>query len=521
MDDSYRSHDGSNNNEKNTYWGKAGIHFLRETPTAYADDVSTMAERVRSRTGENVPNPRDVSNTLCQESDSKTHVTELTDFMWLWGKFLENELSLIQFTKPAEICDILVLPGDVSFEKGGVIPCARSRYDKATGTGTNKPRQQLNFQTSFIDASSIYGIDLVRASALRLFDGSGRLKTSSSVHGSLLPYNHAGFKNASPSPKDDPSSYFLSGDIRVNEHAFLTALHTLFVREHNRLCLELPARFPMLVGDDEATYQMARKIVGAIIQTITYNEYLPLLLGEGAIPLYKGYRAEVNPSISHVFAVVSYRLGHSMVSSSLRLGRSKHTYPLHKACFNPRMLHHMGIDLLLEGRFNQRMKPLNTQISNDVRNYVLNYAGDGAQSFLDFAALNIQRGRDHGIPDYNTVREAYGLTRIADFSDISVDHKIQDNLEKLYQSVDNIDPWVGALAEDSIAGSQVGALNYTVLKDQFTRLRDGDRFWYENDPMLKEMKPALSKLKLSHVLRRNTNIRNVPDAVFKVKSTAS
>ena len=517
MDDRYRTQDGSYNNLKNSYWGKVGVHLLRDAPAAYADGESAMAKRVHSRTGENVPNPRDVSNAVCQKIKRQSNPSGLSDFIWLWGKFLENELSLIEYATPVEAIDISVLSGDPVFDKGGVIPCMRSSYDVSTGTGSNNPRQQINYQTAFIDASSIYGSDLVRSSALRRFDGTGRLKSTSSVHGSLLPYNHAGFSNASPSPKDDPSSFFLSGDIRVNEHVFLTALHTVFMREHNRLCLELPTRYPFLAGDDESLYQMARKIVGAIIQAITYNEYLPLLLGEGAIPAYKGYREEVEPSISNIFSVVSFRLGHGMISSKLRLGRSKHSLPLQEACFNPRLLRYTSVDLLLEGRFNQKMKLLNMQVADDARNYVLNYGGGEVHSFLDFAALNIQRGRDHGIPDYNSVREAFGLTRIADFSDISSNHNMQDSLEKLYQSVDNIDPWVGALAEDPIAGSQVGALNYTVLRDQFTRVRDGDRFWYENDPMMADIKETLGKLKLSHVLRRNTRIHNIPDDVFKVK----
>lgn len=517
MDERYRSQNGSHNNLKNNYWGRVGIHFIRDAPVAYADGVSEIAERVKSRTGENIPNPRDVSNTVCQAINRPSKLTGFSDFMWLWGKFLENELSLIEFAQPTESIDISVLAGDPVFVKGGLIPCARSKYDKSTGLSKDNPRQQLNFQTAFLDASSIYGTDLVRASALRRFDGTGRLKSTASMHGSLLPYNEAGFANASPSPKDNPASYFLSGDIRVNEHIFLTALHTVFMREHNRLCLELPRRFPSLAGDDEATYQMARKIVGAIIQTITYNEYLPLLLGEGAIPPYKGYMEDVNPSISNSFAVVAFRLGHSMVSNQFQLGRSKNTLPLYQTCFNPHLLNYISVDLLLEGRLYQQINPLNTQISDDLRNYRLNYSGGEIQSFLDFAALNIQRGRDHGIPDYNTLRESYGLTRVADFADITVNHKMQDSLEKLYQSVDNVDPWIGALAEDNIAGSLVGALNYTILRDQFTRLRDGDRFWYENDPMLKEMRATLSKLRLSNILRRNTRIRNVPDDVFRIK----
>jgi hypothetical protein len=524
MDDRYRSYDGSNNNKVKPFWGNKGIHLLRDAPVAYADNTSEMAERVRSKTGENIPNPRDVSNAISRRlqdvnvsvQENNMPLVDLSDFFWVWTQFLEHELLLLEFSSPLESVDVQVMPGDPVFSSGGAIPFNRSKYDKSTGTGVNNPRQQLNMQTAFLDGASIYGIDPVRASALRRFDGTGRLKSAEGETGDLLSYNLAGFKNAQSSANAEPSCYFLSGDIRVNEHLLITSMHTLFMREHNRLCMELPSRYPYLAGDDEATYQFARKIIGAIIQSITYNEYLPLLLGDNALNAYTGYKEDVNPSISSVFAAVAFRFSHSMMPANLRLGKSRKTLQLREIYFNPRLLRYVGIEPLLEGRFYQRMQAISSQLPEDLRNLVLHYNGITTQSFLDFAALTIQRGRDHGLPDYNTLRQSYGLTRLNRFDDLTTDQKLQDDLEKLYQSIDHLDPWVGAMIEKHLDYAQVGAINYVVMKDQFERLRDGDRFWFENDPMLSELRGTLAKLRLSHVIRRNTRINNVPENIFKI-----
>jgi len=334
--------------------------------------------------------------------------------------------------------------------------------------------------------------------------------------GELLSYNLAGFKNSQSSANSEPSCYFLSGDPRANEHVLLTAIHTLLMREHNRLFLELPGRYPQLAGDDEATYQFARKIIGAIIQSITYNEFLPALLGEGSLNPYTGYREDVNPSINTTFAVCAFRLTHVMMPNQIRLGKSRKTLPINQAYFNPRLLKHLGIESLFEGRLRQAIHQSDSSIPEGLQNLVMSYSGAQVQAFLDFASLTTQRGRDHGLPDYNTVRQAYGLTRIVNFDDMVGDQKKQDALERLYQSVDNIDPWIGAMLEKKLESSQLGALNFVVLKDQFERLRDGDRFWFENDPMLTELKPTLSKIRLSHLLKRNTRLRQVPENVFQL-----
>src|SRR5207244_2105411 len=101
---------------------------------------------------------------------------------------------------------------------------------------------------------------------------------------------------------------FAAGDVRANENIELTAVQTLFVREHNRIAGQLQAAHPG--WNDEQLYQEARRLVIAELQIITYTEWLPALLGPNALPAYAGYRANVNPSISNEFSTAMFRLDH-------------------------------------------------------------------------------------------------------------------------------------------------------------------------------------------------------------------
>ncbi|MCB1236960.1 MAG: peroxidase, partial [Verrucomicrobiae bacterium] len=386
---------------------------------------------------------------------------------------LDHDIDLTPVADPVEPFDVPVPAGDPFFDPQGTgtatIGLDRSYHEIVDGV-----RQQLNEITAYIDASNVYGSDAERAAELRTNDGTGRLRTS---EGDLLPFNVNGFPNA---PSDDDPSFFLAGDFRANEQVGLTAMHTLFVREHNYWAAVIARSNGGLSGDQ--IYEAARVIVGTEMQSVTYNEFLPLLLGPRALPRYQGYRPEVNAGIANEFATAAYRFGHSMLSATLlRLDRSGRTIregdlSLARAFFNPSALtDEGGIEPVLRGLAARRAQEIDTRLIDEVRNFLFGPPGAGG---FDLASLNIQRGRDHGIADYNQVRVDYGLSPVTSFDEISSDPNVAAALEALYGTVDNIDAWVGGLAEDHVPGASVGELVQTVLADQFARIRDGDRFWY-------------------------------------------
>jgi hypothetical protein len=346
----------------------------------------------------------------------------------------------------------------------------------------------------------VYGSDPTRAAALRTLDGTGRLKTSS---GNLLPFNTGGLPNeGGPAP-----TLFVAGDVRANEQVGLTSMHTLFVREHNRQARIIHHRVPDLNGDQ--IYERARARVGALIQVITYNEFLPILLGPDALKPYTGYDPSVNAGIGNVFSTAAYRLGHSMLSPELlRLNKKGKPIPegnlaLRDAFFSPwRITNERGIEPLLRGLARNRAQKVDAYIIDDVRNFLFGPPGSGG---FDLASLNLQRGRDHGLPSYNDVRLAYGLPPAVTFADITRNRALRRRLASVYGTVEKVDVWIGGLAEDHRRGAMVGELFQTILVNQFERLRDGDRFFYRNIFRHYQVK-KLEKTTLADIIRRNTNI---------------
>ncbi|MCL4152065.1 UNVERIFIED_CONTAM: hypothetical protein GTU68_040883 [Idotea baltica] len=291
-------------------------------------------------------------------------------------------------------------------------------------------------------------------------------------------------------------------------------MQTLFVREHNRIADELAQRDPQL--SDEQLYQQARAIVTAELQAITYNEFLPALLGEDAISEYEGYDSSVDSSISNLFSTAAYRLGHSLLSSELQLidGEGNvEELALQNAFFSPDIVSENGIDSILRGAATQTSQELDAQIIDDVRNFLFGPPGSGG---FDLASLNIQRGRDHGLPSYNQARIDLGLTPATTFADISSDPDVQARLASVYDSVDDVDVWVGGLAEDHVEGSSTGELLRTVLVDQFSRIRDGDRLWYENNFSGEQLR-RLDNTTLADVIERNTDVEGLQENVFFVE----
>ncbi|MBD3242931.1 MAG: peroxiredoxin [Chitinivibrionales bacterium] len=514
----FRTIDAYGNNLRHPKLGTPYEMLLRLTNPAYADGYDAPSGPYR-------PNPRAISNAVHAQGDTSIPNTAgITDIFWVWGQFVDHDIGLTEPEEPHEPFPIPVPPGDPFFDPLGtgdvIIPLNRSLYEY----DRRGVRQQLNEITAYIDASQVYGSELERAYALRTLDGTGKLKTSK---GNLLPFNTDGLPNWGPremqgerSRRDNGAPWmFIAGDIRVNENVALTAMHTLFMREHNYWC-DLLARVGGYL-DGDLIYELARAIVAAEIQSITYNEFLPLLLGPNALPPYKGYCPEVNPQVANEFSVAAYRFGHSMLSNSLLLldpcGKpvAGGSLELRNAFMNPQFIVQYGIEPLLRGAVQQVAQKTDVYVVDGIRNFLFGAPGMGGS---DLASLNLQRGRDHGLANYNRIRAQLGLGAVSDFSEISSDPVVRARLESRFASVNEIDLWTGGLAEDLVPGAQCGRTIHTIVSNQFRRLRDGDRFWYKTylPPLMVWL---VERRTLADIIRHNSDLAfwEVPRSAFLVE----
>ena len=515
----YRTISGMYNNLDNPSWGAAHTDLLQVTDIGFADGYGAMG-------GEGRPNPREISNSLFSQEGVLNDNFGLSDFVWAWGQFLDHDIGLT--TDGPEPLIIQVPAGDPHFDPFGegqaVIPMHRNAIAPGSGTGINNPRRYVNEITAFIDGSAVYGSDLPQSEWLRSFD-EGKLKVSS---GNRLPYNTITGEFEDPidtlaphmeNPTGISSVIPVAGDPRAGENPLLASLHTIFVREHNRQCDLILKDHPDWT--DEQVYQHARKIVGGLIQSVVYDEWLPIL-GIN-LPPYTGYNPERHPQLMNVFTAAAFRLGHTMLTTNLqRLDNDGNVIPqgnmqLRDAFFNPFAIQETGgIDPFLKGMAAQMQQLFDSKVIDDVRNFLFGPPGAGG---LDLASININRGRERGLPDFNTIRENFGLSKYNFFQQINPDAAVFTRLLSLYADIDDIDPWVGMLAERPMPGTIFGPTLRVIISQQFLALRNGDRFYYLNDPVLSaEEKEYITSTSFRDIIMYNTNIDLMQDNVFVMRS---
>jgi hypothetical protein len=512
----FRSYDGTGNNISSRTafeYGASDIALFREIPPQYGptDPNNAMAGGTR-------PSAREISNVLCDEPVTHFNDRGLSTLVYVWGQFIDHDMSSTP-TGTTEYVPIPLPPDEKIFNQE--IPFFRSEV--RAGTGITTPRQQTNLITSWIDASMVYGSDSVRAKWLRTFS-KGKMKTSA---GNFLPWNTLNGEytgtidpNAPDMANDSGHTIktFVAGDVRAAEHPGITGMHTLFVREHNRICDQLVAQG---FKNDEIIYQLARKEVGAIIQAITYQEFLPAV---GVIlDRYSGYKPNVRPDIMNTFATAAYRIGHTMVADDILLRNNQcqvvapGSLDLVDVFWTPNALPTYQMEPFLKGFASHTLYETDTRINSVLRNFLFNNGNpaDTTRFGIDLASLNIQRGRDHGLPDYNTVRKFYTGSAVTDFSQITHDTAQASALKALYGNVNNIDLWIGLLSEDHISNASLGLTMSKVLKAQFEHLRDGDYYFYLNDPYMPfTMRNEVSRTRFADVIQRNTKLTTLQSNVF-------
>ncbi|KAK3911279.1 Peroxidase [Frankliniella fusca] len=567
----FRRHDGACNNLANPTWGAAGTAFRRLLPPDYADGVG--APRV-ALSGRPLPNPRLVSahvhGEVSRGEDGGQH-PRVTVLFVTWGQLLDHDLTLTAETKdpwtradppccPPEDADPgaaqaapapalhpnclgLLLPrGD---PLGRCMELARSlaglRADCTLG-----PRAQFNLVTAYIDAGTVYGSSYRATDALRQLRG-GLLREQ---HLDRDPDDRdedddpARRETAMP-PKLDypgdgciadphsPEPCFLAGDNRANEQLGLTAVHVLLVREHNRLARALAALNPH--WDDERLFQEVRHILAAVMQHVSFNEFLPLLLGRKAMRkhglalLEKGtsdaYNASLDASIPDSFATAAFRFGHSLLPARLERRDADHrllgAVPLSSALQRPFPLRRPGwLAQVVLGMAGQPASAMDAEVTAQVRDHLFQPAGRGHGK--DLASINLARAREHGVPSYNHYRQLCGLTPARTWPHLAaaVGNATAELLADLFEHPDDVDLWSAGIAErvsssssSGSAGAMVGPTFSCLIGRTFRNLKLGDRYWYENGGQA----GSFSTAQLAE-LRRVTLARIVCDAAVGVRT---
>lgn len=506
----FRSLSGHCNNLRNPGLGQSLTTFARLLPSVYEDGVSRP--RQTTVTGIPLPNPRAVSS-LIHPDISNLH-TRYSLMTMQFAQFLDHDLTMTPIHKgfhesipncrscdsPRTVhpeCNPFPIPSrdhyypEVNITSGErfCFPFMRS----LPGQQTLGPREQVNQNTAYLDGSQIYGENNCVATKLRGFSG----RMNSTIHPikgkELLP------QSATHPECKSPSGYcFIAGDGRASEQPALTVIHTIFLREHNRLVEGLRGVNPHWTGDQ--LFEHARRIIIAQNQHITYNEFLPRILSWNAVNLYglkllpqgyyKEYNPTCNPSIVTEFATAAFRIGHSMLRPHIpRLSSNYQPIDppllLRDGFFKVDMLLQPGmIDEISRGLVSTPMETLDQFITGEVTNHLFE---DRRIPFsgIDLIALNVQRARDHGIPSYNNYRALCNLKRAQDFDDLGreIPPEVIARFKRLYPTVDDIDIFPGAMAERPLQGGLVGPTLACIIAIQFRQLRKCDRFWCVNQSL--------------------------------------
>ncbi|XP_071953230.1 dual oxidase 2-like [Antedon mediterranea] len=501
-------------------WGLRDSKLLRSIPAAYSDGVYMPSGLYR-------PNPLNISchitsgvssgfskmnkNTLLVffvrsayvnciiQSNIKCIRYYVIKFSFL-GQFIVDEIVDTRDASCPPEKFYIKIPNEHKFYSkmgNGKMPFDRSRYDMTTGKSNS--RQQTNAATPWIDGSAIYGSSKVRANILREFKG-GRLAGESD--NSFWPAaNMDGIEMSIPTRTKDGhnfASFFKLGNRHGHQNPYLLSFQILWLNWHNHLANTLSRKHPE--WKDEKIYNEARKWVIACLQKITLYDWLPAYLGIDSITAYTGQSHHVHPGISHEFQSAAMRYGHTLIPKAIiprgspcqyRKGNSttedvsSQISNLSSFCnsyfLTMEDMKKLNITELFIGMASQLASSEDHKVEDEFTSHLY---GPLHFTARDLAAVDILRGRDHGLPTYNSARKSHKMAPIKtfeafnDLENVAINITELDKVKQIYKDTSRLDLLIGGLLETTDSGP--GQLFQSIIIDQFLRIRDADRFWYEN-----------------------------------------
>lgn len=462
--------------------------------------------------GGQAPNTATVSDRLCAArfEGQRAH-PPVSSLFWVWGQFIAHSLvhTSLDRSKPMNV-------GENRFSSSSTVSVP----------GRDGQAEQVNDLAPYLDAYAVYGFEDSWFSSQLWDPATGRMLVSYSRDNTeaLLPINSS-------------TGSYMGGDVRANENVLLASMHSLWLREHNYWVSRLEDERPQWSA--RRRYEVVRHIVTGEIQAITYREWLPVLLGDS----YKAERDCYNPKAKAVVynevATAVLRFGHSMVSEQFerRHPLTKQLLPatplleafhISSSTADRGILWRHGADQYLAGALMQEAQQLDQVVTETLRARLFNMT-NGPSAILDLVALNLARGRDHGLPSYQQMvaqlipSESYHHTTYEQMfgSDSPALLEQLYNLYGPYNSGGGLDLWLGIMLEkrttsSSSSSSLLGRIGSELITQQFKQLRIADPHFYLWD---KECRPWLGEIatvKLSDVLQRVSSITEPRYEAFRI-----
>lgn len=447
------------------------------------------------------PLPESVSSITDQESGipqtTATSFPKTSNLFWAWLEFISNDMILTQSYN-----------NETLFASHERYRINRTQFI----IDDNGYRQQINKATPYIDGSHIYGLDLNTSFSLRRFDGTGKLKTSTT------PFQADSDAELLPFLLDQ----FINADSRATNHPLLTTLYTIMVREHNYWCDRLKSENHYL--QENEIFHTARHIVIAELQVITYREVLPILLGvdkldpdtcfthiefnkKYSVGPKNGRHYRHNASILNEFATAVIRLIRSFVTDTFDIrnpltGEITNVINLKDNLNSGQFVWENGIDDLILGASLQLSEKRDVRVVDSLR-----FLGQFPNNSRDLVATDIARGRDHQLPSYQAFYEHIKKTSHVTCSHFVYDHDFCNLIESIYGDKNApIDLLLGVLIEKRQDHGMLGLVASKIIQYQFSHIKHNDHYFYTWDRVINPYSVEIHHTKLSTIILRNTAI---------------